>query len=264
VSNRQIPYIKASGCGNTFLLVEQQHATAKQRHEISVRMCSASGAGADGVEWITLSPSSDADVDAVLINADGSEAEISGNGTRCVAAHWTAKHGKDVVRVRTGAGVKECRLISRSGFDFEFQMNVGVPELEGEVELTLSTGNLKGTKLSMGNPQFVVFVKDFEFEWRKRGAQIQAQELFTHGTNVDFVRVTGPNEIEARFFERGVGETQSSGTGSCASAVAAIHSGLVKSPVRVNAVGGAQTVIWDKNVLLRGPARIEQSGVFQP
>ena len=263
MSSQQIPYIKASGCGNTFLLVDQQHAPTGKRGDVSVRMCAASGVGADGVEWIAASTAPDADVDAILINADGSEAEISGNGTRCVAAHWAAKKGNKTVRVRTGAGVKSCVLTARHDFEFEFETDLGVPEIEGEIELTLPSGPLKGTKLSMGNPQFVVLVDDFDFEWRKRGGQIQAQEIFTHGTNVDFVRVIGPNEIEARFFERGVGETQSSGTGSCASAVAAISAGRVKSPVKVNAAGGAQTVTWNGNVLLRGPARIEQSGVFE-
>lgn len=263
--SQSIPYIKASGCGNTFLLVDQQHVSAAMRPETSVHMCAAGGIGADGVEWISASKDGEADVDAMLVNADGSEAEISGNGTRCVAAHWVAKHSGKSVRVRTGAGVKECRLTDRKGYEFEFEMDVGEPKVEGEVALALLSSKIKGTKLSMGNPQFVVFVKDFAFEWRKQGAEIQAQHaVFLQGTNVDFVRVISASEIEVRFFERGVGETPSSGTGSCASAVAAIAAGLAKSPVKVNAMGGAQTVTWDKTVTLRGPAKIERSGVFTP
>ena len=204
----------------------------------------------------------DADVEAILINADGSEAEISGNGTRCVAARWIAMHGGGEVRVRTGAGVKRCRLIARTGNDFEFEMNLGTPVVEGEISLELPCGEIHGTKLSMGNPQFVVFVENFDFDWQARGAEIQAQKVFTDGTNVDFVRIVDSHEIEARFFERGVGETQSSGTGSCASAVAALAAGKVLSPVKVSAVGGPQTVIWAGDVLLRGPAKLENEGVF--
>src|SRR5690242_15091967 len=102
---------------------------------------------ADGVEWITPSPDADADVNATLINADGSEAELSGNGTRCVAAYWVARHGAgDRVRVRTGAGVKECHLRARDGDDFEFQMNMGEPKIEGVLDMTLPVGKCKGMK----------------------------------------------------------------------------------------------------------------------
>lgn len=261
MSDRTIPYIKASGCGNVFILIEADQPDPDRRREISVRACKE--LGADGVEWIQKSDGPAADVDAVLINADGSEAGISGNGTRCVAARWAAMHGGEMVRVRTGAGVKECTLIARNGDDFEFEMDLGAPGVEGEVSLQLASGAIKGTKLSMGNPQFVVFVDDFRFPWRERGAEIQAHKIFTQGTNVDFVRVISSHEIEARFFERGVGETQSSGTGSCASAVAAITAGRATSPVKVNAAGGAQTVLWNGGVLLRGPARLESEGVLR-
>jgi diaminopimelate epimerase len=261
-SSLEVPYVKASGCGNTFLLVERKYTDDRSRARLTVRLCKE--LDADGVEWTAVSQTPDADVDALLVNADGSEAEISGNGTRCVAAHWVAEVNADiaVVRVRTGAGVKDCNLISRRGSAFEFEMNMGRPVIEGEVELSLPSGKRRGTKLSIGNPQFVVFVDDFSLEWKNLGAEIQAQKIFTQGTNVDFVRVVTAAEIEARFFERGVGETQSSGTGSCASAVAAIAAGKVKSPVRVKAVGGTQTVLWDKDVVLRGPALLESSGIF--
>src|SRR3954464_5346269 len=151
VNDRKIPFIEASGCGNAFLIVQQSEATPEERSSVSVRLC---GPGADGVEWIAPSTADDADVDAVLINADGSEAELSGNGTRCVAAHWVAANGGDVVRVRTGAGVKQCKLTARDGDDFEFETNHGEPQFEGEVEITLPIGKVKGIKLSMGNPQF--------------------------------------------------------------------------------------------------------------
>jgi diaminopimelate epimerase len=261
VSSKEIRYVSASGCGNVFLLVDAAMAPVEARAEITRKMCAQ--LSADGVEWTAASISSGADVDAGLINADGSEAEISGNGTRCVAAWWVSGHGGELVRVRTGAGIKECRLIRREANEFEFEMNLGEPLLQGELELALPSDKRIGTRLSMGNPQFVVFVDGFDFDWQKVGAEIQAQAVFTEGTNVDFVRVVGTAEIEARFFERGVGETQSSGTGSCASAVATIAAGKAKSPVRVNAVGGSQTVVWEKGVLLRGPARVEEEGTFR-
>ena len=263
-SQSGIPFTKAHGCGNDFLIIGLKHAS----HDIAAltqAICkSHTGIGADGVEWIGAGDAG-ADLSARLINADGSEAEISGNGTRCVAAFWIDHHGGETVRVRTGAGTKVCRLVAHAERKFEFEMNMGAPALQGIVELGLLSGSLAGAKLSMGNPQFVCLVSDFLPHWRKLGAEIQAQKIFVGGTNVNFVRICGEHEIEARFFERGVGETQSSGTGSCASAVAAIAGGKVKSPVKVIAPGGAQQVRWDEGkseVFLTGPAEIICQGEF--
>lgn len=263
MNKTDILYVKASGAGNEFLIIGQDQAPAERRSALSVRLCKQDGVGADGVEWIAPSSTPDADVEAMLINADGSQAELSGNGTRCVAAYWVAKNGSNVVRVLTGAGVRECRLTARDGDDFEFEMNMGEPKLEGILDMTLPVGKCKGMKLSMGNPQYVVFVENFEFDWKKVGAWIQAKKVFAaEGVNVVFVRVLRSSDVEARFFERGVGATQSSGTGSCAAAVAAIALDMVVSPVRVRAEGGPQIVLWDKSVLLRGPASIQESGAF--
>ena len=146
--------------------------------------------------------------------------------------------------------------------DFEFEMNIGMPEVYGELDLTLKDGHVRGFKIWIGNPQFVVFVENFDFHWQARGAEIQAQEAFPDGTNVDFVKILGSQEIESRFFERGAGETQSSGTGSCASAVAAISARRMQSPVTVRAPGGSQIVRWETNIFLQGPARLLCEGTF--
>jgi diaminopimelate epimerase len=115
----------------------------------------------------------------------------------------------------------------------------------------------------MGNPHYVVFVDEFSPAWQKEGAEIGRHNDFKHGVNVEFVRVQGEHEIEVRFYERGVGETQSSGTGSCASAVASIAAGYVKSPVKVHAAGGTQVVRWTEGkVFLRGPAQLICQGEF--
>ncbi len=265
--SRSIPFTKASACGNDFLLIDAIHLPTDPA-EFTRRICDRhNGIGADGVEWIYAgSAGADLaiDVEARLINADGSPAEISGNGTRCVAAYWLAKQKdqREVVNVLTGAGVKECRLTSARGHEYEFAMKVGVPEVRDELTLNLKDGTVQGLKIWMGNPQFVVFVENFDFAWQARGAEIQAQPDFSQGTNVDFVRIVGPQLIESRFFERGAGETQSSGTGSCASAVAAISARAVKSPVTVQAPGGAQTVRWEHEVFLQGPARLISTGEF--
>jgi diaminopimelate epimerase len=216
--------------------------------------------GADGVEW--LFPDADADARLRLFNADGSEAEISGNGTRCVAAEICSREGKTEVVVRTGAGLKTCRLVGRQGSTFEFEAEMGQPEVGGELSIEMSGVRAVGTKISTGNPHFVIFVENFQEGWQRRAALIGTQPLFPQGTNVEYVVVRGAHEIEIRLIERGVGETQSSGTGSCASAVAAIASGRVVSPVTVIALGGPQIVRWENQVYLRGPATLLCCGEF--
>jgi diaminopimelate epimerase len=261
-----IPFVKANACANDFLIIEQKHAPADIA-AFTRRVCDRHiGVGADGVEWIEAG-GKEYDVGARLINADGGEAELSGNGTRCVAAYWLAEsaanNASGSLRVKTGAGIKHCKLVKSSGRKFEFEMNVGVPKVDGELDLQLASGKVVGTKIWMGNPQFVVFVEGFAPRWQEIGAQIQAQTAFPDGTNVDFVRMVNEHKIESRFFERGVGETQSSGTGSCASAVVAIVSGRANSPIEVVAAGGTQQVRWDglgREVFLTGAAELVCKG----
>lgn len=255
-----IPFTKASACGNDFLIVESDGVSGDLA-AISRRMCDRhNGIGADGVEW--LFTDSEADISARLFNADGSEAEVSGNGTRCVAAYLCAKQPKQEFVVRTGAGLKSCILAARTGNTFEFEADMGKPAVDPEIAIETTSVPVVGRKVSMGNPHFVIFVDTFQDGWQKQAALLATQPMFPQGTNVEYVVVRGPNTIEIRLFERGVGETQSSGTGSCASAVAAIAAGRVSSPVQVVAPGGAQTVRWDQHVYLRGPASLICRGEF--
>jgi diaminopimelate epimerase len=168
------------------------------------------------------------------------------------------------VSIQTGAGVKQCELVALEEHSFEFEMAMGKPQTSKPFIVKTAFGSVQGTPVSMGNPHFVVFVKEFSANWQNEGAEIQRQKEFQkEGVNVEFVRVTGANEIEVRFYERGVGETQSSGTGSCASAVASIAAEHVSSPVKVQAAGGTQTIRWtDGNVFLRGPAQLICRGEF--
>jgi diaminopimelate epimerase len=258
--NAKIRFTKASACGNDFLLIDGAHAPT-DLSAISRHLCDRHrGVGADGVEW--LFPDAHADVMARLINADGSEAEISGNGTRCIAAEICSRQNKTEVVVNTGAGLKTCRLVRREGFAFEFEADMGHPEIGEQLWIDTIGGRSAGIKVSMGNPHFVIFTESFQEGWQRQAANTAAQPQFPQGTNVEYVVVHDANEIEIRLFERGVGETQSSGTGSCASAVAAIASGRAVSPVTVTAPGGSQTVRWENQVYLRGPATIICRGEF--
>ncbi len=255
-----IPFVKASACGNDFLLIEGQHAPAGIA-DFSRRICHRHlGVGADGVEW--LFPDEQADVRARLFNADGSEAEISGNGTRCVAAYLAAERNLDKVTVRTGAGVRTCVLKERKEAEFEFETAMGEPQVGDRFVIKLAFRSVEGIPVSMGNPHFVVFVDEFAPGWQAEAAEIGRHHDFKHGINVELVRAHGKGEIDVRLYERGVGETLSSGTGSCAAAVAAVAAGKAASPVRVLSPGGAQTVRWEGAVFLTGPAQLLCRGEF--
>lgn len=259
-SARVIPFVKATACGNDFLIVDGMFLP-DNIGDFSKRLCDRHhGVGADGVEW--LLPAQDADISARLFNADGSEAEISGNGTRCVAAYLCSQQPKESFAIRTGAGIKACTLISHNESTFEFEMAMGEPKVEGELKIELSFGEVRGIPVSMGNPHYVVFVEEFDSDWQEEAAEIGRHHGFKHGVNVELVIIKDQSNIEVRFFERGVGETQSSGTGSCASAVASISSRRAQSPVRVHAPGGVQTVRWEEQVFLRGPAQLICRGEF--
>ena len=260
-----VPFVKASACGNDFLLIDASVlGSGADSAALTRKMCDRhEGVGADGVEWMYPHPS--ADVEIRLINADGSPAEISGNGTRCVAAYLSATQQKERLIIQTGAGLKSCILTGRTESEYEFEIEMGRAAVEPELAVLLASGEVCGIPVSMGNPHYVLFVADFFENWQARAAEIQRSPLFKDGVNVEMVVVDGKHDVWARFFERGAGETQSSGTGSCASAVAAIATGKVESPVRVHAPGGMQTVRQvDREVFLRGSARLVCRGEFFP
>ena len=255
-----VPFVKASACGNDFLIVESEHAPADMA-AFARHICDRhQGVGADGVEW--LYPTREVDARARLFNADGSEAEISGNGTRCVAAYLVSKNRKDSISILTGAGIKICTLISSSDNQFEFEAAMGEPEVGDELAVKITSGEVRGIPVSTGNPHLVFFRDQFIHGWQAEAAEIGRHPIFPHGVNIELVVVSDWHNIEARFFERGVGETQSSGTGSCASAIAAIATRRAQSPVSVRTPGGVQLVRWDQQVYLRGNAQLICRGDF--
>jgi diaminopimelate epimerase len=260
-SLRTVPFVKASACGNDFLLIDAALAPADMA-AFTRRICDRhDGVGADGVEWMLSHDTADAEVK--LINADGSPAEISGNGTRCVAAYICAERGREKIRIQTDAGLKTCSLTARRDSEYEFEMEMGEASVSGELTVKLGAREVRGLSISLGNPHCVVFVSGFEQNWQGEAAEIQRDPQFKQGVNVELVIAESRNDIRAMFFERGAGETRSSGTGSCASAIAAVHAGRAEWPVRVHAPGGAQIVRKEGNLIfLRGPARLVCRGEF--
>jgi diaminopimelate epimerase len=258
---RTIPFVKASACGNDFLLIDGTlvpEDVAAFTRDICDRH---DGVGADGVEWMFRHFS--ADLEIRLINADGSAAEISGNGTRCAAAYFCSEHGKERISILTGAGMKICALTARRDLEYEFETEMGDALVEKELALPLATGEVRGIPVSLGNPHYVVFMPEFPANWQRQAAEIQRNPHFSQGVNVEFAVADSNYDLRVRFFERGVGETRSSGTGSCASAAAAMATGRAKSQVKVHAAGGTQMVREQgEKIYLRGPARLICRGEY--
>jgi len=264
----RIPYTKAHGAHNDFLLTwrsDAPDAGQADHAEIARAICERhTGVGADG--WMLVDPPHDAEAEGTiqLYNSDGSTAEISGNGTRCAAA-FLIRHGHaaGVARVRTGAGIKTLRLLRRSDLEFEFEMNMGQPEITAErFALPLAAGARDVTLLWVGNPQCAMPVNDFDFDWRAMGAEIERHAHFPNRTNVSFVKRVDGHTIDVRFWERGAGETMSSGTGSTGAAAMAAARGMVESPVRVLTPAGPIDLRFDGDIYLTGPAEIVAEGVY--
>ncbi len=277
-----IKFTKIQGMGNDFLIVEVEYIDALQTaSELAREMCQRNyGAGADGIVFVTRARREDADFASRIFNADGSEAGVSGNGTRCAAAYlyhaalWNAPE----IRIATAAGVKHGRMVSRAGNRFEFEFDMGKPSFSSEaVPMTVSPplervvryplligGDLvEVTCLSMGNPQCVILVDDLDrVNLVEIGPLIEHHPVFPDRANVEFARVISRDDIEIRIWERGAGHTLSSGTGSCASAVAAALNGLTDRSVRVRTEGGELRVDWleDDRVSLTASAEVIYEG----
>ncbi|MBK6795480.1 MAG: diaminopimelate epimerase [Acidobacteria bacterium] len=270
---------KFQALGNDFLIMRESEmrSLTDDFEAFSRRICDRHfGAGADGVELLLDRTGVDgADFEVRLFNSDGGETPISGNGTRCVAAYLYLVEGWDQPRVSiaTGAGIKSLRPVERLQDGFLFETDMGVPKLKSaEIPVLLESPSdevvreklavdgrtFEFTSVSMGNPHCSIFVDDFDdIDWRELGAKIEMHQSFPDRTNVEFIRVVNRDRIEVRFWERGCGETLSSGTGSCAAAIASMLNGLIDNMVTVVTVAGELHIQWLDNgkVLQTGEAR---------
>lgn len=241
-----LEFSKYQGLGNDFILVFVEDVTP----ELARFMCDRHfGIGADGVIRVLPASNPDFDFHFRLFNADGGTAEVSGNGVRCVARflHEAGLWAQPTVRIEAGGQVKVAE-ITVSGGVADVRVDMGVPERLGSVELFERTWH----KVATGNPHAVTIVEDIELApVAELGPLMEVHEHFPNRTNVEFVAVDGPEEISVRFWERGVGPTLASGSGSSAAVVAA---GLEKATVKT--LGGNLVVELgaDGHVYQSGPA----------
>jgi diaminopimelate epimerase len=257
-----IPFVKAHACGNDFLIIDEP--LAQRRHaDLARKLCSRNtSVGADGIEFLDRKPNGEFFLR--LFNADGSEAELSGNGTRCVAAWLASSEGKQDVALGIHGGLRTCHVVEAADPVYLIESEMGVPRVMQRTIVLPGVGEVPGAMVNVGNPHFVLFVDTEDFSahghsWQELGAQISISPLFPHGTNVEFVRVLSPSEIAFRIFERGCGPTTSSGTGTCASSAAAMVLRGVDRELTAIAEGGPQRTVWQSNdavMRLTGPAEI--------
>jgi diaminopimelate epimerase len=278
-----VEFTKMRGAGNDFILVETGDMNT-DRAGASRAMCDRHyGIGADGL--LLLMPSDIADLKMRIFNADGSESEMCGNGLRCMVRYYldkeniAGKTGK--IRVETAAGIREAEYNETS----EIKVSMGTPAF-GENDIPVKAGeckvdikqllvcniNVAGNAfrlnmVSMGNPHAIYFTDNpvMDFPLSDIGPEITGNELFPEGINFEVARVLDRKTIEARAWERGVGETLACGSGTCAAAVAAILHDYVENKVNVHLPGGILKTDWDASdeVYLSGPAKTVFTGEWK-
>jgi diaminopimelate epimerase len=290
-------FVKFQGYGNDYLVFEaaelkgvglssgfERLGAGEPFPEFVRRICDRHfGAGSDGVAVVEpLGGGEEGDFRLRIFNPDGGEAAMSGNGSRCAAAylHYAGLWSAEELRFSTRAGVKRYRLRERMNEGaFRFEAEIGrprfdsasIPMLTGkplaevrEYTLALTGGEtVQVTALQMCNPNCCAFVGNLdEVDWRRLGRTIESHPAFPERTNVEFIRILDRGHIEARVWERGAGETLSSGTGASAAAVASMVGGHTDRHVKVSMPGGLLEVLWrdDDEVLLTGEAEVVYRG----
>lgn len=235
--------------------------------QLAIDICARHfGVGADGLIIVWLSEK--AHYRMQIINPDGSEAEMCGNGIRCFAkyVHETDKLKEEIISVETKAGIIVPAIILEKGKIAAVEVDMGVPQTINNEQLTINNKVFKFYNISMGNPHAVIFVDDLaKVNIPDLGPQIENHPHFPNRTNVEFARIINNHEIEVRVWERGAGETLACGTGACATVVAAVQLKKTGRRVLVHLPGGGLDVEWqesDGHVIMRGPAEFVFQGVY--
>ncbi len=283
----KITFTKFHGLGNDFIVTKNPNI-ARDPTQLALAICERrTGVGADGFLLLQKARSAGNHARVRFFNADGSEAEMSGNGIRCAGAFLLRENRRlRMLRVETASGVKTLELLSTAAQmkqgRWSFRVNMGRPILDAEnipflagkhpspvigYPLRTTHGVLAATITSMGNPHCSIFVGVFSsIPCEGVGREIEGSPLFPNRTNVEFIHVLSKTEIEVRYWERGVGKTMSSGTGSCGAVVACILNAFTRRSVKVHTLAGVLEVEWrkDKEALLSGPAELIADGVYYP
>ena len=277
-------FTKMHGCGNDYVYVNgfEEHIDAEQKPELVSKLSDRHfGIGGDGV--IFINPGKTAEFEMEMYNADGTRAQMCGNGIRCVAKYVYDYHltDKTSITIESFGKVKYLELtLGDDGKVSTVRVNMGAPILKAsevpvisdneqviDEEITVNGDNYKMTCVSMGNPHAVVFVDDVadlkDFAIEQIGPYFENHERFPERTNTEFVRIIDRNNVQMRVWERGTGETLACGTGCCATTVACVLNGLTDTKVNVHVLGGVILCEWDREenlVYMTGPATTVYEG----
>jgi diaminopimelate epimerase len=255
-------FAKAHAYGNDFLYVQEDAVQGVALAALAREICHRhTGIGADGLIVYERTP---VGASMRLFNADGSGAEVSGNGVRGLGALMLARDDRSAaeITIETAAGPKRLTRTGRSNTRQTFRAAMGQPAELRQVPIVAAGESLQVAVMNIGNPQCVVVgTLPLEERFRRLGAALEHHQMFREGTNVEFAQVETPGSVRILIWERGVGPTSSSGTGSCAALVAAAAFGDAAREADVISPGGAQRVEWrDDNVYLTGWAEVVSEG----
>lgn len=279
----EIPFVKMHGLGNDFVYVDCFGRQLDNLSELAVEMSRRhTGIGSDGI--IAILPSDKADCRMRIFNSDGSEAQMCGNGIRCVAKYVYDNKivHKPTLTIETLSGLKTVDVHTGiDGLTDTVTVDMGAPAtkaaevpvlFDGEVmtesPVATSHGEVKVTAVSMGNPHGVVFVDNFNDDIvTELGPELETHSMWPEKANIEFVRVDDIHSLSMRAWERGAGETMACGTGACASAAAAVATGRAEWPITVRLIGGNLHIDIDRatgHILMTGPAVTVYSGTYYP
>lgn len=267
-----IKFTKMQGLGNDYVYIDAINQKIENESSLAQFVSNRHfGIGSDGL--ILICSSKVADFRMRMFNSDGSEAEMCGNGIRCVGKFVYDKGltKKTTLKIETLAGIKELELNIKEGKVEKVKVDMGEPIFEPKkipvnsnekivknLNLEVEGKTFKFTCISMGNPHAITFIKNVkDFDVEKYGSKIEVNEKFPRKTNVEFIEISDNQNIKMRVWERGAGETLACGTGACASLVAGIVNNLIERKVTVNLLGGSLEIEWNKennHVYMTGPA----------
>ncbi|MBN1224271.1 MAG: diaminopimelate epimerase [Candidatus Aminicenantes bacterium] len=275
---------KLHSLGNDFLIIDEEETEPiSEKGALARRICDRhTGIGSNCLLLISQENKKRDIFNFRVYNADGTEAELSGNGLRCAAAYlnFTKKTKSPYILFSTKVGERECAIIKQDKNFFQIKTDMGIPKFSSkeipfddsseheqiiDYPLPIQKKIYETTLVSVGNPHCCIFVDRFpsRIEWHQIGYEIEYHPFFPKRINIEFIRVLNRQDIEVLFWERGIGETLSSGSGSCAAAVASILKNLTERIVNVKTSTGNLTVEWtDEKVYQAGPAVVVFEGDY--
>ena len=262
----KVPFTKMHGCGNDYIYVNAMECKVPDPVAMAIAWSDRhKGIGSDGLVLIDKSPVPEADFSMRIFNADGSEAMMCGNASRCIGKYLYDRNitTQTQIRLLTLSGVKMLQLhLAPEGVVDSVTVDMGEPILENEMQFLPSRGLSKGVFVSMGNPHYVIFT-DFVDQVGETGRALEHYPAFPQRCNIEFARVEGDGVIRTRVWERGSGITEACGTGACATAVAAALTGRAGRISNIVMDGGTLTIEWheaNNHIYMTGPAEFVFDG----